>query len=98
MGMSPSDFDTPVQVVKEKMESGLDMLEEYGGPMLDRYGRTAIVVGVAVLAAVGMALILARRRRRKTLSDRISKVLPEMGSRLEGPVSSIRSAAGRFSR
>jgi hypothetical protein len=98
MGVSTSELNAQAQAMKERVESGLDMIEEYGGPMLDRYGRTAIVVGVAVVAAVGVALLLARRRRRKTITDRISKVLPEMGSRLEGPVSSIRSAAGRFSR
>lgn len=96
MGISPKDIDA--QAVKDKMESGLDLLEEYGGPMLDRYGRTAIVVGVAVVAAVGVALLVARRRRRRTFTDRITRAIPEVGSRLEPAVSSIKSAAGRFSR
>jgi hypothetical protein len=91
MGLSPSDFEPQAQELIDRMqsgvESGLDVLEEYGGPLLDRYGRTALVVGVAVVAAVGVALIVARRRRRKTLA-----------SRLEKPISTIRSAAERISR
>jgi hypothetical protein len=98
MGISSSNIDAQAQAVKEKMESGLDMLGEYGRPMLDRYGRTAIMVGVGVVAVVGMALLLGRRRRRRSFTDRITRALPEMGSRLEGPVSTIRSAAGRLSR
>jgi hypothetical protein len=98
MGIPPSDLDAQAQAVKDKMESGLDLLEEYGGPMLDRYGRTAIVIGVAVVATVGVALMLARRRRRHTLTERLQRAIPEVGSRLEGPMSSIRSAAGRLSR
>ena len=85
-------------MAKETVDRGLELLEEYGGPMLERYGRTALVVGVAVLAAGGMALLTARRRRRRTLTERLTRAIPEVGSRLEGPISSIRSAAGRISR
>ncbi len=98
MGISSSNIDAQAQTVKDKMESGLDMLGEYGRPMLDRYGRTAMMVGVAVVAAVGVALLVGRRRRRRSFTDRITDAIPEMGSRLEGPVSTIRSAASRFSR
>jgi molybdopterin-guanine dinucleotide biosynthesis protein A len=77
----------------------MDVIEEYGGPMLDRYGRTALVVGVAVVATVGIALLVARRRRRQTFTEKIQRVIPDsVGSRLEGPMSSIRSAAERISR
>jgi hypothetical protein len=98
MGISPRDFDAQARVVKDAVESGMDVIEEHGGPLLDRYGRTAIVVGVSVAAALGVALLMARRRRRRTLTDRITNAIPDMGSRLEPAVSSIRSAAGRFSR
>ena len=91
MGVSPSDFEPQARELVDRMqsgmESGLDVLEEYGGPLLDRYGRTALVVGVAVVVAVGAALIIARRRRPKTLA-----------SRLEKPISTLRSAAERISR
>jgi MYXO-CTERM domain-containing protein len=62
--------------------------------MLDRYGRTALVVGVTIVAVAAVALIVARRRRRPTLGDRIMSA----SSRLEGPITSIRAAAGRISR
>ena len=86
-------------MVRERVENGLDVLEEYGGPLLDRYGRAALVVGVAVVAAVGVALVVARRRRRKPLTARLHDALPaSVSSRIEGPISSIKAAADRMSR
>jgi hypothetical protein len=87
MGVSPSDFEPQAEMVMERVQSGLDALEEYGGPLLDRYGRTALVIGVAVVAVAGVALLVSRRRRRRTLA-----------SRLERPMSTLRSAADRLSR
>ena len=91
------DLEEQAQMVRERVESGLDVLEEYGGPLLDRYGRTALVVGVAVVAAVGVALVVARRRRRKPLGTRLHDALPDsVASRLERPLSSIKSVADRI--
>ncbi len=103
MGISPSDFEPQAQELMDRVqsgvESGLDVLEEYGGPLLDRYGRTALVVGVAAVAAVGVALIIARRRRRPTLRQRLQDAMPEgVASRLEKPISGLRTAAERISR
>jgi hypothetical protein len=92
------DLDVQAQMVRERVENGLDVLEEYGGPLLDRYGRTALVVGVAVVAAGGVALVVARRRRRKPLSARLHDVLPDsVSARIDRPLSSIRAAADRIS-
>jgi len=99
MGVSPSDFEPQAQELMDRVQSGLDVLEEYGGPLLDRYGRTALVVGVAAVAAVGVALIIARRRRRPTLRQRLQNAMPEgVASRLERPISGLRTAAERLSR
>lgn len=74
-------------------------MSEYGGPLLDRYGRTAVVVGVALVAVVGVALIVARRRRHKPLVTRLHDALPNsVSSRIDRPLSSIRSAADRITR
>jgi len=86
-------------MVRERVQGGIDVLEEYGGPLLDRYGRTALVIGVAVVAAVGVALIVAQRRRHRPLSMRLHDALPDsVSSRIERPLSSIRAAADRISR
>jgi hypothetical protein len=98
MGVTPSDFEPQAEMVMERVERGLDMLEEYGAPLLERYGRRALVVGVAVVAVAGVALLVARRTRRRTLRDRIQGAVPEVRSRLERPISTIRSAADRLSR
>ncbi len=96
MGVKPEDLEPQAEFVIDRVQTGLDVLEEYGGPLLDRYGKTALVVGVAVVAAVGVALIVARRRRRSmTLTER----LPEaVGARLGSSISTLRSAAQRMTR
>jgi len=92
------DLEGQAQMLREGVENGLDVLEEYGGPLLDRYGRAAQVVGVAVVAAVGVALVVARRRRRKPLTARLHDALPDsVSSRIERPLSTIRAAADRIS-
>ena len=99
MGVKPSDFEPQAEMVMNRVQTGLDAIEEYGGPLLDRYGRTAIVIGVAVVAAVGVSLLIARRRRRPTIGERIHGAMPDaVTSRLEKPISSLRSAADRISR
>ncbi len=82
----------------ERVERGLEMLEEYGAPLLERYGRRALIVGVAVVAVAGVAIVIARRSRRRTLKDRLQGAVPEVRSRLEKPISTLRSAADRISR
>jgi hypothetical protein len=92
-------IEDKAQMAREGFRNGLDVLEEYGGPLLDRYGRTALVVGVAVVAAVGVALMVARRRRRRPLTSRLRDALPEsVSSRIARPLSSIRAAADSISR
>jgi hypothetical protein len=96
---STAGFEESAKMVRERMEGGLDVIEEYGGPLLDRYGRTALVIGAAALAAIGVALIVARRRRRRPLTVRLQEAVGDsVSSRLERPLSSIRAAAERISR
>ena len=84
MNVPTKGLEDQAQAVRETMESGLDVLEEYGGPLLDRYGRTALVVGVALVAVVGVALLVGRRRRRKPLTARLHDVLPDaVSSRID---------------
>ena len=99
MSARTPDLEAGAEKVREGVENGLDLIEEYGGPFLDRYGRTAIVVGVAVVAAFGVAMMIARRRRRRPLISRMQDALPDsVSSRLERPLSSIKQAADRITR
>ena len=99
MSARTPDLEAQAEKMREGVENGLDLIEEYGGPLLDRYGRTAIVVGVGLLAAVGVALVVARRRRRRPLISRMQASLPDsFSSRLERPISSIKQAAERITR
>jgi hypothetical protein len=99
MSVPTSGFEEQAKMVRESVEGGLYVLEEYGGPVLDRYGRTAVVVGVALVAVVGVALIVARRRRHKPRVTRLLDALPSsVSSRIDRPLSSIRSAADRITR
>jgi MYXO-CTERM domain-containing protein len=99
MSVRTPDLEAQAEKLREGVENGLDLVEEYGGRFLDRYGRTTIVVGVAVVAAVGAALLVARRRRRRPLLTRMQDALPDqLSSRLERPISSIKQAADRITR
>jgi hypothetical protein len=99
MSVRTPDLDAQAEKVRQGMENGLDFIEEYGGPFLDRYGRTALVIGVAVVTAVGVAMIVARRRRRRPLISRMQDALPDsVSARLERPISSLRQAADRITR
>lgn len=99
MSSRTPDFEEQASRVREGMENGLDLVEEFGGPLLDRYGRTMLIAGVAVVATVGVALLVARRRRRRPLVSRMQDRLPDsVSSRLERPLSSIKQAADRITR
>lgn len=95
--MSPSDLEPRTEFLRDRVQGGLDALDEYGGPLLDRYGRVVLIAGVALVAAVGIALILSRRSARATFTRRIQDAIPDsVGERLERPMSSIRSARERI--
>ena len=93
------DFERQAGAVRDTVEGGLDAVREYGRPLMRRYGRTALVVGVIGLAGLGVAMMVARRRRRRHLAVRLREALPDMlSSRLERPLASIRSAGDLLSR
>lgn len=92
MSVRTPDVEAQAEMLREGVESGLDFIEEYGGQFLDRYGKTAIIVGVGMVAAVGVALVIARRRRRRPLISRVRKAMPDSVS------SRIKQAADRITR
>ena len=104
MKASTSDLEQQLKVVRDTVESGLhdgmQRVEKYGRPFLERHGRKVVLVGVATLIALGAAMAVARRQARsRSFTVRLQEALPDsVSSRLERPLSSIRSAAGRIGR
>jgi hypothetical protein len=100
MKASTTDLEQRLKVVRDNVESGLQQVEKYGRPFLERHGRKVLAVGVLTLIAVGAAVAVSRRQaRRGSFTVRLHEALPDsVSSRLERPLSSIRSAAGRIGR
>jgi hypothetical protein len=98
MKTSTADVERRVRLVRDSVESGLDKVDEYGRPFVQRHGRKALAVGVVVLVAAA-AVMVARRRRPRPLTARLQEALPDsVSDRLERPLSSIRAAASRLGR
>jgi hypothetical protein len=100
MKPSTADLEQQLKVVRDSVESGLEQVDRYGRPFLERHGRKVLAITVISLIAVGAAVAVARRQaRHRPLTVRLQEALPDaVSSRLERPLSSIRSAAGRIGR
>jgi sensor c-di-GMP phosphodiesterase-like protein len=87
-----------VDNVESSIESGIEAFDRYGRPWMQRNRATLLAVGVAALVGLGAAVMISRRRRRRTLIARLHEARTTVGDRLERPISTIRSAAERMSR
>jgi len=95
---STAEIERQAKVILESLESGVELIEERARPFIGRHRVTIVAVGLAALLGVGAALVLARRRRGRTLVMRLHDATTSVGDRLERPLSTMRSAAGRISR
>lgn len=84
--------------VESSIESGIEAFDRYGRPWMQRNRTTLMAIGVAALVGLGAAVMISRRRRRRTLVARLRDARTNVGDRLERPMSTIRSAAERMSR
>ena len=100
MKASTNELEQQLKVVRDNVESGLQQVQKYGQPFLERHGRKVLAAGVITIIAVGAAVAVARRQaRRRSLTVRLQDALPDaVSSRLERPLSSLRSVAGRIGR
>lgn len=58
----------------------------------------AAAAAAAGLVAFGAVFLIARRRRPRTVGARLHEAKSSIGDRLERPVSTIKTAAGRLAR
>ena len=84
--------------VESSIESGIEAFDRYGRPWMQRNRTTLLAIGVGAMVAIGAAVMIGRRRRRRTLIARLHEARTTVGDRLERPISTIRSAAERMSR
>ena len=76
----------------------MDLFDDRARPFVERHGVTIVAAGLAALVGVGAAVMIVRRRRRKTLVMRLQDATTSVGDRLERPISTIKSAAERIAR
>jgi len=98
MRSSTAEIERQAKAILDSVESGVELIDERARPFVERNGVTILAAGIAVLVGVGDAVMIVRRRRRRTLVMRLQEATTSVGDRLERPLSTIRSAAERIAR
>jgi hypothetical protein len=99
MGAFADEIDRSVKAGRKEMNRTLDMLDSRLGPTARRRGGVLAALALAALAAFGIGMAYERRRRRRTLAERIHNVLPsvvrdlpeEVASQLKRPIEKVRA-------
>ena len=95
---STAEIERQAKAILDSVESGVELIEERAGPFFERHRVTIVAVGLGALVGIGAAVMIARRRRRRTLVMRLHDATTSVGDRLERPLSTIKSAAERIGR
>jgi len=95
---STAEIERQARAILDSVESGVDLFDDRARPFVERHGVTIVAAGLAALVGVGAAVMIVRRRRRKTLVMRLQDATTSVGDRLERPISTIKSAAERIAR
>ena len=95
---STAEIERQAKVILDSLESGMELIELRARPFIERHGVTIVALGLAAILGVGAAVMIARRRKGKTLVMRLHDATTSVGDRLERPLTTIRSAAERISR
>jgi len=98
MRSSTAEIERQAKAILDSVESGVELIEKRARPFVERHRITIVAVGLGVLVGVGAAVMIARRRERRTLVLRLHDATASVGSRLERPLSTIKSAAERIGR
>src|SRR5713226_6150151 len=93
-----AEIERQAKAILDTVESGVELIEARARPFVERHRVTIVAVGLGALVGVAAAVMLARRRRQRTLVMRLHDATTSMGDRLERPLSTIRSAAERIAR
>ena len=95
---STAEIERQAKAILDSVESGVELIEERAGPFVERHRVTIVAISIGALVGVAAGVMLARRRRQRTLVMRLHDATTSVGDRLERPLSTIRSAAERFGR
>ena len=98
MKASTAEIERQAKAILDRVEGGVDLIEERARPFVERHAVTIVAVGLGALAGIGAALMIARRRRRRTLVMRLHDATTSVGDRLDRPLSTIKSVADRIAR
>ncbi len=96
MGTSAREIERQIKETRERMDDNLTRLEDQASSGARRYGRIAAIV-LGVVAIGGVAYVIYRRTRRRTLRDRLDSVsienlgtyLAEVSERLKEQLPSV---------
>lgn len=96
MKASTTEIEQQAREILEKVEDGMEFIDERAMPWVERNRMLIVGIGLGVLAGIGAAVVISRRRRRRTLVARLHDATTSVGDRLERPIGTIRSAAERI--
>jgi hypothetical protein len=99
MSAFADEIERQVKAGRKEVGRTLEMLDSRVRPAARRRGRLIAAILLAAVAAFSVGMAVERRRRPRTLADRLHKVLPdavrdlpdELASHLKGPVQRVRA-------
>lgn len=76
----------------------MEFIDERAMPWIERNRVLVLSLALGALIGIGAGVMIARRGRRRPFVTRLRDASASVGDRLEGPISTLRSAADRISR
>lgn len=98
MKASTTEIERQAKAILGSVEGGVEFIDERAMPWIERNRVMVLGITLGMLVGVAAAVMIARRSRPRPLVSRLRDATTAVGDRLDGPISTIRSAADRISR